>query len=405
MPITKEIPINHNMLQWARREARLSPIGAALRARISAVKARGKTAGMTSSERLEQWEEGFVSPTYPQLVNLAKAYRRPILTFFVSEPPKKETNLLDFRTMSNKEPTILDHEIEMSALTRQIAATQKSVKELLLELGQETLPFVESVSLKTEPTEVADSIREVLGYDPEGKHGTSSEKLFLELRKKAESKGIFVLVQGNLGSHHTNLEPDVFRGFTISDKLAPFVVINPHDTQAAKLFTLIHELCHIWLGDSGISNLNSLHIGETGRKSQVENFCDQVSAEFLVPEIDLIKKWEFFKIGYEGEDMIKRIALHFRVSTIVMARRLVDTGLISRDYYWDWYDQYLAKWEEIKNFIKKNKKHPEMKIRIKSRLGSGLINTVLTATSKGVISEYDAAHILKVKVGYLVDIG
>lgn len=405
MSTAEKIPINHNMLQWARREARLSPSEAALRARIKAIKARGKTAGMTSSERLKQWEEGFDSPTYPQLVNLAKAYRRPILTFFLSEPPKNETNLLDFRTIGKETPELLAREIEMSALTRQIAATQKSVKELLLELGQQTLPFVGSVSLESEPTKVADNIRGVLEYDPEGRHGNTPEKLFVELRKQAGSKGIFVLVQGNLGSHHTNLEPDLFRGFTISDKLAPFVVINPHDTKTAQLFTLIHELCHIWLGDSGISNLNSFYIGETKPKSQVEDFCDQVSAEFLVPRIDLIEHWEFFSIGYQVEDTIKRIARKFRVSTIVIARRLLDMGLISRDVYWEWYDRYRTEWEIIKEKIKKKKEHPDIKIRIKSRLGSGLINTVLTAAQKGVISEYDAAHILKVKMGYLADIG
>jgi Zn-dependent peptidase ImmA (M78 family) len=398
--VTKDIPINPDILSWARKEANLSPPKAALKAGIKDLKARGKKEGVSSSLRLERWEKGIDTPTFPQLQKLAKAYRRPLLTFFLPTRPKKEVHLLDFRTLGRKKTEINAFEAEFSALVRQSEAIQKSVREILKESNKEPLPFVGSTTLHSDPVEVASNIRDILNCDlTNQKKIRTVTNLFSFIRDRSEGKGIYVIVQGNLGSRHTNMSPNVFRGFTISDKIAPFIIINPHDTKTANVFTLVHELCHLWLGDTGVSNWNSLNIKEPEPKIQNERFCDQVAAEFLVPKTDLLEQWEMLTIGYEADIVIKRIARKFKVSPIVTARRLLEFNKISSDDYWDWYEDYHDEWLRIKEALKSKKtEYPSYRIRTRTKLGDALINTVIDATREGRISELDASLILNVKI-------
>ncbi|MFH0768091.1 MAG: ImmA/IrrE family metallo-endopeptidase [Chloroflexota bacterium] len=404
--VIKDIPINHDILVWARKQANLSTERAAQKAKITKIKHGVLAELLTPSLRLEQWEEGNGSPTYSQLINLAKAYRRPILTFFLSEPPKKEIHILDFRSLGNKEAEIIGSEAELSALIRQTEATQKSVREILQESNKEPLHFVGSISLQANPIEVANNIRKTLNYDlTKQSRIRTPDDLFSFIRNKAQEKGIYVIVQGNLGSHHTNMGPNVFRGFTLSDKIAPFIAINPNDTKTANVFTLAHELCHLWLGDTGISNWNSLNIQDFEPSIKNEQFCDQVAAEFLVPKVDLLRDWDLLTIGYEVDIVIKRIARQFKLSPIVIARRLLEFDKISSEDYWEWYNDYHADWLVVKEELKKRKKEPpSYKIRTRTRLGTALINTVMDATREGKISELDASLILNVKVNNFIKI-
>ncbi len=398
--VTRDIPVNNEILAWARNEANLSPPSAAIKAGIKDLKARGKKEGVSSILRLERWEKGIDTPTFPQLQKLAKAYRRPILTFFLSTPPKKEVHLLDFRTFGNKETEINTFEAEFSALVRQSEAIQKSVREILQESNKEPLSFVGTITLHSDPVAVAHNIRDTLNCDfTNQKKIRTVPSLFSFIRNKSEEKGIYVMVQGNLGSRHTNMSSNVFRGFTISDKLAPFIIINPNDTKTANVFTLVHELCHVWLGDTGVSNWNSLNIQEPKPTIQNEQFCDRVAAEFLVPKADLLKQWETLTIGYEADVVIKRIARQFKVSPIVIARRLLEFNKISPEAYWAWYDDYQNEWITIKEELKsKETEPPSYRIRTRTKLGNALINTVIDATREGKISELDASVILNVKI-------
>jgi Zn-dependent peptidase ImmA (M78 family) len=401
MVILNEIPINHRILEWARNKSNLSRDMAAQKAGISAI-SKGLEEPLSPSARLKSWEEGIDRPSYTQLVKIAKAYRRPLLTFFLSQPPEQEIQLLDFRTLANKEPGTYFYDAEFSALVRQTEAIQKSVREIIQESGLKPLSFVSSISMDSNPITAAKLMRETLDYSPwQQKIALRTvNALFNYIRNKAEEKGIFILLQGNLGSWHTNMFPEVFRGFTICDKVAPFIVINPNDTKTANIFTLIHELCHLWLGDTAVSNWNSLNISEPLPHIKNEQFCDQVAAEFLVPISELIEQWEKLTIGYEDNDyLIKRISRIFKVSPIVIARRLLESNKIDTDYYWDWYDQYHSEWLQIKEKIKEAKKEPpSYKIRTRTKLGNGLINTVLDAAREGKITETDASRILSIKI-------
>lgn len=401
--ITKDIPLNHDILLWARTQANLSPDQAANKAHLKDLKARGKKETLPSAIRIQRWEDGSETPTLNQLEKLALAYRRPLLTFFLPDPPIQQTKLQDFRTVANKKFDSEAFSPEFSALLRQIEALQLNIHDLLAITGTERFNFISTLNMSLTPVEAADKIRANLAYSFDTQRKTrGSDRLFSDIRIKAEGKGIFVLLEGNLGSYHTDIEPEVFRGLSISDSLAPFIVINPNDAKTAMIFTLIHELCHLGLGETGISNWNSLDISKKAPVLKNETFCDQVAAEFLVPRYALLAEWEKFTIGYSPEETIQRISKQFNVSRIVIARRLLDFEQITRDFYWEYFKACQDEWEK-RNSTKKKTKVP-YKIRIKSRLGNKLISTVIGAAAQGNISELEASRMLNVKINHFSQI-
>ena len=142
----------------------------------------------------------------------------------------------------------------LDALLRDIRARQEMVKSLL-EDEEETAPhdYVGSATIRDGVQAVANNIAETLGFAVNERRTGTPEDLFKELRNRAEQIGVFVVLVGDLGSHHSSISETVFRGFVIADKIGPFVVINDQDAKTARSFTLLHELAHIWLGQTGIS--------------------------------------------------------------------------------------------------------------------------------------------------------
>lgn len=398
--VTKNIPINSNILVWARKEANLSKKTAAAKAGIKDLKARGDSDPITSELRLERWEEGIETPTLKQLMQLAKAYRRPILTFFLPKPPIKTTQITDFRTVANR---AVDSDLlssEFSALLRRIEALQLELSDLVRDSNEEQLHFVGSANSNSSVNDIVQRIRETLDYTLDAQ--IQSHQVFNDVRTKAEEQRIFILLEGNLGSYHTNINPDIFRGVSISDKYAPLIVINPNDSKSARLFTLIHELCHIWIGDKAISNWSSLNY-KTETEHENELFCDKVAAEFLVPSRNLVEELE--KAQHDDiNNTIERISNIFSVSKIVVARRILDFGYIDNDTYWNYYNEYMDEWDRIKKLNRQRENVISYKIRTRNRLGRKIIDVVLNASKEGRISELDAARMLNVKIKHFPEI-
>ena len=396
--MTKQTPpINTEVLRWARNEAGLSVTDAAKRARIGALKPRGNTPGLEPWERLKQWEEGSVTPSFRQLSNIAKAYRRPVLTFFLPAPPHKASALADYRTVGDHAAN-LQQSPEFAALMRRIKALQLSVKELMFESESQPIDFVSNGAITRSIVSAVSSIRNHLGFSFYDQQKVSnSRRLFAVLRDKIENLGIFVVLEGNLGSYHTAIPANVFRGVAISDNIAPFIVVNPNDSLAARVFTLVHELVHVWLGNTGISNLDYLS-EEQNNYIENEHYCNRVSAEFLVPKTQLTSTWQAGMSDRELADYIDRAARLFKVSGICVARRLLDLHLVSSDKYWSFYDDYLEDLRRYKAALQKSDNGPSPAIMNKFRLGGLLALTVISAAQGGRISELDASQLLRVKI-------
>jgi len=399
----KKSPINSKVLRWAREQANYTLQEAATKAKINEL----KRAGIAPWERIERWESGADKPTVSQLKQLARAYRRPLLTFFLPKPPRRESRLSDFRTIGDKPLPDRGDSPEFAALARNIEVLYKRIRDLIEEEGGKPLAFVGSATHNHSPIQIAQSIRDILGFPiEEQKSIPNSGKFLAVMRNKAENSGFFIILQGNLGSWHTKIPPKVFRGLAVSDPIAPFIVINKNDYKVAQVFTFVHEMTHILLGETGISN-SSAFDSRSETPLQNELLCNQVAAEFLVPETFLRREWPRESTQNPAPD-IERIARQFKVSDIVVARRLFDLGFIENDFYWKFYNKCMARLRKQKEAKTTQEDAREIKIPIKirtqNRLGKKLINVVIGAAQNGIISELDASKILNVKINHFNEI-
>lgn len=316
------VEVKPELLRWAYERAGFAPTAVAER-----------------FPRLEAWERGDAQPTLKQLEAFAKATHTPIGYLFLPEPPVEKVPIPDFRTMGNKHlarPTA--DLLDMLYLCQQ---RQEWYRDYARTEGEESLPFVGSVNLASDIEETAASIRRALGFDLEERRQTPSwtEALrrFIGL---ADKLGILVMVSGVVGSNNRRkLDPEEFRGFTLIDPMAPLVFINGADTKAAQMFTLAHELAHVWLGQSALSNVGPVSFPA----HDVETWCNQVAAELLVP-------LAVFRDEYRPQaalrDELGRLARRFKVSTLVVLRRIHDAGGLTRGQlrqaYRDELDRLLA---------------------------------------------------------------
>lgn len=391
MSTRQEVPVNPEILRWAREQSKLSLEQVVARAHITGL----KSTGISGAERLSRWEERIEQPTFNELKSIAKAYRRPVLTFFLPIQPLTVPRLEDFRTFGDH--SLVEFSPELAAFIRQIDALQQEVKDLLKEEGAEPLAFVGSIEPDTPPPSIAQTLREILNFPFEEQERINVRApLFNILRNKAEEAGVFILRKADLGSHHTKISLDEFRGLTFADEIAPFIIVNPDDAESALLFSLIHELTHLCLGDSGISNDNILSPSDQQRKER-EVLCNSVAAEFLVPTDKLIEELQY-ELSHDISDTIDFLARKFKVSRVVTGRRLLEIGHISTEVYWDLYNEWRMTWTDRRHRYSESDEGPGYYILTKSKLGSRLLRTIFNATFDGRLSYGDASNLLNVKV-------
>ena len=264
--------VNPAIMVWARETAGLS--------QEEAAKKLGLRDSPRSSavEKLAFIERGQKEPSRPQLLKMAGQYRRPLLTFYLSKPPQKSNRGVDFRTLPQSEHS--PEEALLDALIREIRARQSMVRVIMEDEDEaEPLPFVGSHRIEDGRAAVLESLQAVLGLTTSDYRTQPNAPLaFALLRKSAEEAGIFVLLKGDLGNHVTALDTTIFRGFSIADEVAPFILINDRDARSAWPFTLMHETVHLLLGNTGVSGGSA--------ENEVERFCNDVAGEFLLPTRD-----------------------------------------------------------------------------------------------------------------------
>jgi Zn-dependent peptidase ImmA (M78 family) len=205
---------------------------------------------------------------------------------------------------------------------------QEWMREYLAGLGAEPLEFIGSATDRTSALTVARAIREMLGLvDGWAQEHATWEAALIGLRRAIETAGVLVTVNGVVGNNNRRkLDPGEFRGFVLCDRLAPLIFVNGADFKSAQMFTLAHELAHLWLGKDGIFNLPELQPGH----SETERHCNAIAAEVLMPEEELLRYWP---AASRSESPVKSVARNFKMSPLVASRRMLDAGLISRDAY------------------------------------------------------------------------
>ena len=402
--------VNPENLVWARETAGLTLDDAASRVGIKPAR------GVTAVDRLAALERGENRPTRPVLLRMAQHYRRPLLAFYLSAPPHRADRGVDFRTFSG--PRSRETDALIDALVRNVRSRQQMVRAALEEEDEaEPVSFVgvltspAGATTATEPPDAvfaqqpaaarqlqrqaARHLSQVLGSDLNAAryHGQpTAADAFALLRSRAEDAGVFVLLRGDLGSRRTALSVDVFRGFAIADDIAPFVVINHNDSTPAWSFTLLHELVHLLLGQTGISG------AQPG--SGVEEFCNHVAAEWMLPARTL-DEIEIGGVREVTEQRISEFARQRNLSHTMVAYRLLRAGRLDRPAFDRLRSTFGKHWRRQRDRSRAKAREseggPDYYVVRRHRVGQALLRFAGRMVDSGALSTTKAARILGVR--------
>jgi Zn-dependent peptidase ImmA (M78 family)/transcriptional regulator with XRE-family HTH domain len=372
-----QVQVRPELLRWARERARLDM--AALVARFPNYAA---------------WEQGTKQPTLKQLETFAKKTYIPIGFLFLPQPPVERVPIPDLRTRNNQpiqspSPNLLD-------TLYHCQQRQAWYREYVRWGGEPAQSFVGSVRISDDVVQVAAQMRRTLGFDLNERATLPTWQAALQrMIEQADAASILVMVSGIVGSDtHRKLDPDEFGGFALADPFAPLVFVNGADTQAAQIFTLAHELAHLWLGESALSSLNLSYSPDIVFNIQpqpheinrIEQFCNRVAAELLAP-LDLIR--EKFDHTAPLDQAIQKLARLFKVSALVILRRLRDANMVSQEIYWQAYGETLKKLDK-----KKKDDGGDFYKTLNKRVGHRFGRAVVVSALEGRASFTEACRLL-----------
>lgn len=369
--------INPHILTWAREGAGLSLEEAARAVGLS---------GQGAVERLVAMERGEREPTRRQLAEMARQYHRPLLTFYLPAPPREGPRVHDLRTTPQRDDTM---QARLDALVRDVRARQALVRAALEDVEEaEPLRFVGSVRAEQGAATIAAAMQDALAFDLAAfRAARGAEGAFKVLRAAVESIGVYVILMGNLGHHATNIPAPVFRGLALADEVAPFVVVNENDARAAWSFTLLHELAHVFLGQTAISGY--------GAAAEVEAVCDEAAARILLPREEL----SAFGVDGSSTDELAEAVGTFadarRVSRTMVAYNLLKARRIDRATYRALAERFDRERQERQ--AKKAGGGADYYTVRRHRVGEGLTRLVGRLVADGALSATKAGRVLGVQ--------
>ncbi|MEX2565939.1 MAG: ImmA/IrrE family metallo-endopeptidase [Cyclobacteriaceae bacterium] len=286
--------------------------------------------------KVTAWLSGEKKPTVKQLERFSKMVYIPFGYLFLPEPPKEKLPIPFFRTNGKQTEKVSVNVYDTILLLQQ---RQNWLKEYFNDNGFNPLDFVGQFKGSNDIFAIVDSIRTTLGLTEDwARHFRTWQETLNHLVETIEEKGIITVFNGVVENNTSRpIEVDECRGFVLVDDLAPFMFVNNSDAKAAQLFTIAHELVHIWTGHSAGFDFRKLQPAD----DPIEVLCDKVAAEFLVPEKSFEEQWT-------NNPSIKYCSRFFKVSEIVIARRALDTGKITKKQFFSFYEEY-----KNREFIKK----------------------------------------------------
>ncbi len=360
-----ELNINANMLTWA-----ITRAGYELHEFTIKV------------PNIQKWIKGEKKPTVKQLEDFSKKVHLPFGYLFLSEPPKEKLPIPFFRTNSTQ-PTKVSLNIYDTILLMQ--QRQDWLRDYLKDNEFDTLSFVGKYKNRPYITEIVADIRKTLGLQENWASESKTWQDALDfLTQQIEDKGIIIVFNGIVENNtHRKIPVDECRGFVLVDSMAPFMFINNADSKSAQMFTIVHELAHIWTGHSAGFDFRKLQPAN----EPVEILCDKIAAEFLVPE-------DIFNIIWGKNPTIKYASRFFKVSEIVIARRALDTGKITKNKFYEFYEEY-----SNREFAKKENQRPggDFYATTRKRLSITFASHINNAVKSGKLLYRDAYKLTSLK--------
>ena len=369
--------ITPELLKWARQTAKLTVNELSLKLR-------------TKEKRVQDWENGNDYPTITQLEKVSKFCRRPLSVFYLPEPPEDFQTLRDFRKADQQR----DYSTALTFIIRDIQRKQKWLSGILNEEGENELDFIGRFNSKSSVIEVAADIKRELEIDI----SNNDDNALNHWITKIERKGVFISLTSNIHSHLL-IDKEEVKGFVLSDKYAPFIFINTSDSKNSQLFTLVHELVHIWINVSGLSAFEVIDFrNESEKFDPLELFSNEVTAEILMPRNEVLREYKAFD---QTQDYIEKKSKFFNVSSFAMIVRLLNLDIITLAQYTTFKKAFL---ELYMDYLDKQKNKPKptggpnyyiLQIRKNSRLFS---HYVYSCYKTGKITGYDASNLLEIKI-------
>ena len=374
--------ITAKVFKWARESAKMTEEIAASKVAVSI-------------DKFKDWETGEDYPTIRQAQTLAKAYRRPFALFFLPDVPTDFQPLQDFRKTGSKELST-----SSIFIIREIQQKQAWISEVNEDNNESRVPFIGKFTIKDNPVLVANDILATLNINP---LNYKSNNPIIEWIDKAESNGIFISRTSFIHSR-LKLDSNEIQGFAIADDFAPFIFINSDDWNAPQLFTLVHELSHLWIAETGISNDIEPSLKNTVDYNPIELFCNEVAANALMPKeyIDSLESKAF-----DNAKEVFKNAKTIGVSSFALLVRALNLNIISLSAYKQLkhladieYNEFLKR-EEAKKIKQKEKEKsvgPNYFLLQLNRNSRLFTQTVLDAFRGGVIEPSMASSLLNVQV-------
>ncbi len=375
--------INHDVARWARER------------RGFTVNLLADRIGVTSRQ-ITQWETGPHAPPFGKAQDLARVLDIPFGYLFLSARPQESLVIPDLRTISaetaKRSPEFID-------LLNDITVKQDWYSEFATLAAAGELPFVARFSIHSPIDQVVDDIRETIRTDDKRRIAGSWSDYLRLLTQSAEEQGILVMRAGVVRNNPRRpLSVSEFRGFAIVDPIAPLVFINSRDAVAAQVFTLAHELAHIWIGESGVSNVD---LGQRAKPKApvelVEQFCNDVATELLVPAKEFDVAWA--TLGGASGTKAETLARRFRVSVPVILRRANERTQISDGVFFRLWGEHQDKVRALEQ-RKEEEEEPSggnFYNTFFARNSPKLAGAVVSAVRAGEMSTIEAARLLSVR--------
>ncbi|MBE0011739.1 ImmA/IrrE family metallo-endopeptidase [Arthrobacter sp. AET 35A] len=284
---------------------------------------------------LPAWQSGRSDPTFHQLEDFSHSTYTPFGFFFLQEAPRDELPIPDFRTVGSS--PITEPSTDLLETIFICEQRQEWYRNYALAIGGEPLDFVGKANTSTPVVDAAQEIRAALKFTMADRASDPNWSAALRrLIDSAEQLGALVMISGIVGNNtHRSLDPQEFRGFALSDPFAPLIFVNGADTKAAQIFTLVHEVAHLWLGATALSDAAL----DRTTNNETETWCNMVAAEVLVPIASLRETY----LGAPTTEEFDRLARYYKASTLVVLRRIFDAGRLTWDQFQLMYDQELSR--------------------------------------------------------------
>lgn len=317
-----------------------------------------KRAGVSAEsihKKAEQWVSGKARPTFKQAVDLAKTLQIPFGYLWLKEPPKEQEIIPDLRTIGNG--GLAQMPLELKTAVNDVKQKQEWFKEYAKTNGILKCEAIGRFKSSDDTQEIADDVTARLEIQDLVGSGCDKDRMLKNLIEKIEKLGILVMRNSILrGNTKKKLNLDTFRGFAIFDEFAPLIFINTNDSKAGQIFTLMHEVAHLWIGQSGISDL------DIRENNKIELACNEIAAKILMPKTKIQKAFREF----DDDRRFERIADRFSVSTLAVLNRLRSLSLLAPCRYQELYNAELERLSRIPKTRPSGAPPPEVMIRVRN---------------------------------------